>query len=46
MIKGQSTPRIQGWASLADRERHPRWALGVGCEAETATFTTRFTLKR
>jgi hypothetical protein len=46
MVKGQTTPRLQGWASLADRERHPRWALGVVCEAETATFTATFTLGR
>jgi Heparinase II/III-like protein/Heparinase II/III N-terminus len=44
MVKGQTEPRIQGWASLANRERHPRWALGVVCEAETASFTARFTI--
>jgi hypothetical protein len=44
MVKGQTEPRIQGWASLANRERHPRWALGVVCEAETAEFTAHFTL--
>jgi hypothetical protein len=44
MIKGQTTPRVQGWASVADRERHPRWALGVACEADTATFTALFRL--
>lgn len=43
-IKGRMTPRIQGWASLANRERHPRWALGVACEAEDATLTARFTV--
>jgi hypothetical protein len=43
-IKGQTEPRIQGWASVDDRERHPRWALGVVCEAETASFAARFTL--
>jgi Heparinase II/III-like protein/Heparinase II/III N-terminus len=44
MVKGQTEPRIQGWASVANRERHPRWALGVVCEAETANFTARFAL--
>jgi Heparinase II/III-like protein/Heparinase II/III N-terminus len=44
MVKGQTEPRIQGWASVANRERHPRWALGVVCEAETANFTAHFTL--
>jgi Heparinase II/III-like protein/Heparinase II/III N-terminus len=44
MIRGQIQPRIQGWASVGDRERHPRWALGVACEAETATLTTRFAI--
>ena len=44
MVKGQTEPRIQGWASVAVRERHPRWALGVVCEAATARFTARFTL--
>jgi hypothetical protein len=44
MVRGQVEPQIQGWESLATRERHPRWALGVVCEAETATFTARFTL--
>jgi hypothetical protein len=43
-VKGQVEPRIQGWDSLATRERQPRWALGVVCAAETATFTARFTL--
>jgi hypothetical protein len=43
-IKGQTKPRIQGWASSADREHHPRWALGVVCEAETASFSAVFTL--
>jgi hypothetical protein len=43
-VKGQTEPRIQGWASLATRERHPRWALGVVCEAEEASFTARFTI--
>jgi hypothetical protein len=45
MVRGQVEPQIQGWESLAARERHPRWALGVVCEAETATFTARFTLR-
>jgi hypothetical protein len=44
MIKGQTEPRIQGWASVANRERHPRWVLGVVCEGEVATFGTRFDL--
>jgi Heparinase II/III-like protein/Heparinase II/III N-terminus len=44
MVKGQTEPRIQGWASLANRERHARWALGVVCEAEAASFTAHFTL--
>jgi hypothetical protein len=44
LVRGQTEPRIQGWASLANRERHPRWALGVVCEAETAEFTAHFTL--
>ena len=44
MVKGQTEPRIQGWASVANRERHPRWALGVVCAAETASFTAHFTL--
>ena len=44
MIKGQTAPRIHGWASVAHRERHARWALGVACEAKTATFTARFSL--
>jgi hypothetical protein len=44
MVKGQVEPRIQGWESLLTRERQPRWALGVVCEAKTATFTARFTL--
>lgn len=45
-IKGQTEPRIQGWASLASRERHPRWALGVACEAKTASFIADFALAR
>jgi hypothetical protein len=44
MVKGRVEPQIQGWDSLVSRERHPRWALGVVCEAKTATFTARFTL--
>ena len=44
MVKGQTEPRIQGWASVANRERHPRWALGVVCEAKAARFTAHFTL--
>jgi hypothetical protein len=44
VVKGQLEPQIQGWESLATRERHPRWALGVACEAQTASFTARFTL--
>jgi len=44
MVKGQTEPRIQGWASVANRERHPRWALGVMCEAEAANFTAHFAL--
>jgi hypothetical protein len=43
-IKGQTEPRIQGWASIADRERQPRWALGVECAARNATFEARFSL--
>jgi Heparinase II/III-like protein/Heparinase II/III N-terminus len=43
-IKGQTEPFIQGWTSVTDRERHPRWALGVACEGETATFTALFRL--
>jgi hypothetical protein len=42
MAKGQTEPRLQGWASLEDRERHARWALGVECEARSATLDTRF----
>ena len=45
LVKGQVGPWIQGWASLANRERHPRWALGVVCEAENATFRADFTLQ-
>ena len=44
MVKGQTEPRIQGWASVVNRKRHARWALGVVCEAEAAQFTARFTL--
>jgi hypothetical protein len=43
-IKGQREPYLQGWASLEDRERHPRWALGVECEARSATFGARFAI--
>ena len=43
MIKGQTTPRIHGWASVANRERHPRWALGVVCEAQKASFAAHLT---
>jgi peptidoglycan/xylan/chitin deacetylase (PgdA/CDA1 family) len=44
MVRGQTEPRIQGWASVANRERHPRWTLGLVCEAEAANFTAYFTL--
>jgi Heparinase II/III-like protein len=44
MIRGQREPRLQGWASVAERERHPRWALGVACEARNATFEARYEL--
>ena len=43
LVKGQVTPRIHGWASVANRERHPRWVLGVVCQAETARFSAHFT---
>ena len=43
MIRGQIEPRIQGWASVEDRERHPRWALGVVCEAQKASFAAHLT---
>ena len=43
-VIGQVQPQIQGWASLASRERHPRWALGAACTAQEARFTARFTL--
>jgi Heparinase II/III-like protein/Heparinase II/III N-terminus len=44
-LNGQLEPHLQGWASVADRERHARWALGVECEARTATFEARFEIK-
>jgi hypothetical protein len=44
-IKGQRAPRLQGWASTRDRERHQRWALGAECRARTATFEARFELE-
>jgi hypothetical protein len=44
-IRGQKEPRLQGWASVDDRERHPRWALGVECEARNATFEARYQLE-
>jgi hypothetical protein len=43
-IRGQREPRLQGWASVADRERHPRWALGIECQARNATFEALFEL--
>ena len=45
MIRGQREPRLQGWASIADRERHSRWALGIACEARNATFEARYELR-
>ena len=41
-IRGQVEPHIQGWASVAERERHERWALGVECNARNATLEARF----
>jgi hypothetical protein len=41
-IRGQLEPRIQGWVSLAERERHKRWALGVECKARNATLEARY----
>jgi hypothetical protein len=43
-IKGQRRPRIQGWASTDHLERHRRWALGVECKAQNATFEARYEL--
>jgi hypothetical protein len=43
-IRGQREPRIQGWASVAGRERHRRWALGIECEARNATIEARYVL--
>jgi hypothetical protein len=43
-IRGQREPRIQGWASVAARERHRRWALGVECKARNATIEARYVL--
>jgi Heparinase II/III-like protein len=43
-IRGQREPRIQGWASVAKRERHRRWALGVKCKARNATIEARYVL--
>jgi hypothetical protein len=43
-IRGQREPRIQGWASVADRDRHRRWALGVECKARNATIEARYML--
>jgi hypothetical protein len=41
-IRGRSEPPIQGWVSLAARERHERWALGVECQARNATLEARY----
>jgi hypothetical protein len=41
-IRGQIEPRIQGWVSLAARERQERWALGVECNARNATLEARY----
>jgi Heparinase II/III-like protein/Heparinase II/III N-terminus len=41
-IRGQSEPRVQGWVSLAERERQERWALGVECQAQNATLEARY----
>jgi hypothetical protein len=43
-IRGQTKPRIQGWVSLAERERDQRWALGVECLARNATLEARYKL--
>jgi Heparinase II/III-like protein len=43
-IRGQREPRIQGWASVAGRERHRRWTLGVECKARNATIEARYVL--
>jgi hypothetical protein len=41
-IRGRSEAPIQGWVSLAARERHERWALGVECQARNATLEARY----
>jgi len=41
-IRGRSERRIQGWVSLAERERHERWVLGVECHARNATLEARY----
>jgi hypothetical protein len=43
-IRGQIEPHIQGWVSLAERERQERWALGVECQAQNATLEARYTV--
>jgi Heparinase II/III-like protein/Heparinase II/III N-terminus len=44
-IRGQLEPRIQGWVSLAERQRDERWALGVECHARDATLEALYKVR-
>lgn len=44
LVKGQESPRLQGWTSYAQRTLTPNWALGYRATGQNVTIATVFTL--